>query len=153
MKNKIRISVTLNQKQLLDAQILAACDAVGGDIGALLKLFALRGIMADPAMSAIIAKGAAKAAEAQKSVGTGFNPKKIPAKKTDITSTSELVSFEESVGSEFVQEAPLVSVTAPYPTKADISQVTIDSAPYVSPATGSPVDDYEYFIFNEPKLS
>jgi hypothetical protein len=169
---KKRISLTFNQKQLLDAQILAACDAVGGDIGDLLKLFALRGIMADPAMLPVIAQGAANASEARKIKGAGFNPKNISAQKADIPSTFELVSIadpvvvesilpEEDAVSEpsiilpdvksmHVAVVTLASATAPTPSK---TQAAIDSASYVSPVTGSPVDDYQFFIFNEPELS
>ena len=164
LQTKFRISLTFNNKQLIDAQILAAFDAVGGDISDLLKLFALRGIMTDPALSACIAHGAAKTVEARKSIGTGFDTKKILVQKADIISTPELISNTNPVVSESALhlvdavceqssvlpdvEAAAFQVSATALLNFDIPQATVDSTPYVSPVTESPVDDYSDFIFN-----
>jgi len=83
-----RLTLTLNSRQIADAQLIAALELIGGEATSAIKALALRGIMSDPSMSSVLAQGVAIMTTARKSKGSGWNPGK-DWKPTEATSMSK----------------------------------------------------------------
>lgn len=136
--NKRKLSITLNPKQALDAQLIAALELVGGEAATAIKLLAIRGVMTDPAMSSTLGKGLAISDCSKKTNGKGngfaFKPKDTTAAGVESSAKPETLPAAST--------APVDSLEA---TKEAIKALV--SAPFIiEPAkSANPADDLSNF--------
>lgn len=120
-----RTTITLNPKQLADAQLLAALDAIGGEAASALKALALRGVMTDPTLAGTLAQGMVLMSASKKVKGKGYKPAAV--KVQTVVATPEPVVEIEAVP---VVAAPLDgAVVAPLTTPVVETAPTIISVP------------------------
>lgn len=130
-----RINLTLNARQIGDAQILAALEELGGESASVLKALALRGIMSDPALSATLAHGIGLMANARKAEGCGFGPRK----PSDNVLTQPVL--------------PLIEISPPIPTSAieNILLLDINNRPDLETILPASAPVFETAVLNVTK--
>lgn len=99
MSQTKRITLTLNPRQVADAQVIAALEVIGGSASIAIVAFALRGIMSDPAMSATLTKAVALVTKARVRNGNGWKPGNLPV----VVAQSAVVPIKNAEAIEFIQ--------------------------------------------------
>lgn len=116
-----RTTITLNPKQLADAQLLAALDVIGGDVASTLKALALRGVMTDPTLSGTLAQGMAMMSASKKVTGKGYKPAAVK-EQTVVATTAPVVE---------IQAVPVVVTPVDEAVVAPLITPVVETAPII----------------------
>lgn len=97
-----RISITLNPRQIAEAQVIAALETIGGSATNAIIALALRGIMSDPSMSTVLARGVALTTHARAKKGNGWQPGTLPK----VATAARVISRPDEAEAEPTMTAP-----------------------------------------------